>query len=242
MMVSVCMATYNGAKYLREQIDSILVQLGADDELIVSDDGSSDDTCAIIASYTDSRIRLLHHNGHNWTRNFAYALQYAQGDYIFFADQDDVWLSGKYEACLAALQTYDLVVTDSIVTDADLRELSPSFFAQSGAGKGILKNIIHTTYCGASMAFTRRIQQLALPIPQNAGLGYDTWIGLVAEMTGKVLFLPQAYLLYRRHEGTTTEIFGNFFTRSKRNFFVKVWDRVVMMRYVIRFYIRQHAK
>ncbi len=241
-MNSICIATYNGEKYIAEQLRSILMQIQADDEVIISDDGSTDSTCAIIQALADSRIRLLHNNAHNFIRNFENALSHAQGEYIFFADQDDIWLEGKYEACLKALKDYDLVVTDSTITDAHLNVLVPSFFAKNHAGTGILKNIIRTTYCGACMAFTKRIQHLALPFPHNDGLGHDTWVGLVAEITGKVLFLKKSYLLYRRHESTTTEQFGNFLTRSKRNFFVKVWDRFVITIYVLKFYITYHAR
>ena len=107
-MVSVCMATYNGARYLREQIDSILAQLSIDDELIISDDGSTDDTFNIIGGYDDPRIRLLRNRGkHGFSSNFGNALFHAKGEYVFLSDQDDVWIAGKYADVLAKLQQYD---------------------------------------------------------------------------------------------------------------------------------------
>lgn len=84
-MNSVCVATYNGEKYIEEQLRSILIQLRPDDEVIVSDDGSTDRTCAIVESLADPRIRLLHHNGHDFKQNFVHALQHAQGEYIFLS-------------------------------------------------------------------------------------------------------------------------------------------------------------
>ena len=116
-MISVCMATYNGEKYIREQIDSILAQLGDKDELIVSDDGSADATLSIVRSFSDPRIKIISNTGkHGTNGNFENALKHAQGDYIFLSDQDDVWLPGKVNICLQALQTAHLVVHDCYVT------------------------------------------------------------------------------------------------------------------------------
>ncbi len=95
-MISVCMATYNGEKYIERQLDSILAQLKENDELIISDDGSTDRTAEILARYgTDKRIRILHGSFHSPIYNFENAIKQAQGDYIFMADQDDIWLPGR---------------------------------------------------------------------------------------------------------------------------------------------------
>ncbi len=98
-MVSVCIATYNGEHYLREQLDSILAQIGKEDEVVISDDSSTDGTLALIESYHDPRIRVLHHDPNlvtttfpldRPTHNFENALRHAKGDILFLADQDDV--------------------------------------------------------------------------------------------------------------------------------------------------------
>lgn len=119
MLVSICMATYNGAKYIREQVDSILnqefrVNKDVELELIVSDDGSTDDTLKILESYHDPRIRIFHHrNGKkykylNATRackcNFENAMGKAKGDYIFLTDQDDLWYAWKVDRQLTDLR------------------------------------------------------------------------------------------------------------------------------------------
>jgi glycosyltransferase involved in cell wall biosynthesis len=104
-MISVCMATYNGAKYIKEQMDSILCQLGKDDEVVVSDDGSTDSTLDIVAEYGDSRIKIVRNTGaHNFIRNFENSLKAAHGDYIFLADQDDVWLPDKVAKIMQILR------------------------------------------------------------------------------------------------------------------------------------------
>lgn len=95
-MISVCVATYNGEKYLQEQLDSILIQLAPDDELIISDDFSTDKTRSILDSYrADPRIKLLEGPQKGIIKNFEHAINQASGDLIFLADQDDVWLPDK---------------------------------------------------------------------------------------------------------------------------------------------------
>lgn len=97
MKVSVAMATYNGEKYLEQQIDSILMQLGSDDELIISDDHSSDRTVAIIEKYinNDHRVKLFMNEESGVTSNFENAIKRTQNEIIFLSDQDDVWKPEK---------------------------------------------------------------------------------------------------------------------------------------------------
>ena len=112
------MATYNGADYLRPHIDSILSQLSDDDELIISDDSSTDATVKIIQEIGDKRIRLLEGNTfRNPIFNFEYALQQASGELIFLADQDDIWLPGKVKTMTGALTDCDLAVSDCAMID-----------------------------------------------------------------------------------------------------------------------------
>lgn len=236
-MNSVCIATYNGEKFIAEQLTSILGQIAPNDEVIISDDGSTDSTCAIIESFGDQRITLLHNNAHNFKHNFINALQHARGKYIFLSDQDDVWLPNKYEICCNYLTQYDLVVTDNIITDTNLNTIHPSFFAFYKSGKGILKNAIRNTYFGACMAFRHDVLDLALPIPQTNEIGHDIWIGLVAEIVGTVYFIPQPLLLYRRHSQALTNLNDSFLHRSQRNLFVKIWSRCIVLAAVVRFYL-----
>ncbi|MDE6634762.1 MAG: glycosyltransferase, partial [Bacteroidaceae bacterium] len=121
-MISVCMASFNGERYIRQQIDSILQQLGDGDELVISDDGSCDATADIIRSYADRRLRFFCNPGpHGVTHNFQHALRQAQGDILFLADQDDVWLPGKIERQVRFLVEggYDVVSCNCALTDAE---------------------------------------------------------------------------------------------------------------------------
>lgn len=112
-----------------------------DDELIISDDGSSDSTCSIIESFHDSRITLLHNNGrHGVNGNFENALQHANGEFIFLSDQDDVWLPGKMEVCKEALKKYFCVVHDAYITDGELNVTQNSFFKSFNCKAGFIHN------------------------------------------------------------------------------------------------------
>ena len=233
-MNTVCVTTYNGERFIEQQIRSILSQVAAEDEVIVSDDGSTDNTLKIIDSIGDKRIRVRHSTAHYFKDNFIEALREAKGDIIFLADQDDVWLPGKYEKCVEELKEVDLVCTNSRMTDGDLKVIEPNFFSIYHSGPGILKNALNNTYYGSCMAFRRTLLDYALPMPATREIGHDIWLGLVAEMTGKVQFIDTPYLLYRRHADTKTNTNG-LLHRSKRPLWQKVWSRFVVLYYVCKF-------
>lgn len=203
-MISVCMATFNGEKYLKEQIDSILTQIGQNDELVVSDDGSTDKTLNILRNYQDPRIKIYHHRktqqkfsfGYT-TANFGNVLPYAKGDYIFLADQDDVWLAGRVEKMMEKLKSADVVVSDCEIVDENLRILIPSKFKAEGIYTGVIRNIIKCTYLGCTMAFRHSVLDYVLPIPKN--VPHDLWIGMLVKSAGKIEILYEPTLMYRRH-------------------------------------------
>lgn len=237
-MNSVCIATYNGARYIKEQLLSILSQINMDDEVIISDDGSTDNTIEIIKSINDSRIKILHANYRYYKLNFENALQHARGEYIFLSDQDDVWLDGKYKACLEALQKADLICHNSQVADQHLNITIPSFFDYYRSGPGIIKNIVNSTYFGACMAFNRKVLNASMPFPTTREFGHDIWLGLVAESIGKVQFIETPYLVYRRHNDTFTNISTDLKSRSTRPLALKIWSRILMLYHLIMFNIK----
>ncbi len=102
--ISVAMATYNGEKYIKEQLESILLQLENQDEVIVSDDGSTDHTLKIIESLNDQRIKILKGPRNGVKQNFAHALSFCKGKYIFLSDQDDIWLENKVKHLLTCFE------------------------------------------------------------------------------------------------------------------------------------------
>lgn len=204
-MISVCIATYNGAKYIGEQLASILKQLSAEDEVVVSDDGSTDGTIDIVRSLNDRRIRIVDGpRRHSPTLNFEWALRNAKGEYIFLADQDDVWLEGKVTRCVEELQMCDCVVSDARVTDSLLNTTSESLFQLMHVKRGRLSNLLwRNGYTGCCMAFKREVLNKALPFPTDIPM-HDIWIGNVAAFCGSLHFINDRLLLFRRHDTTAS--------------------------------------
>lgn len=213
MRVSVAMTTYNGGKYLPEQLDSILDNLSEEDEIVISDDGSTDETLKIVAQYQkkDKRIRLLEGPHKGVIFNFEHAIGACEGDYIFLADQDDVWLPNKVETVLKAFsrEGAHLVIHDAQVMGEDLKEtIMDSFFSYRDSKPGVWASLVKNRYMGCCMAFKKELVPIALPIPKDIPM-HDQWIGMVSDRYfGKSCFLQEKLLLYRRHENAVSD-FGH---------------------------------
>ena len=216
-MISVCMTTWNGEQYVQAQIESILSQIGDQDELVISDDGSTDRTLELVSQFADVRIVLLSNNGPlGVVQNAENALRHSHGEYIFLADQDDVWLPGKVAKMMNALELYDVVVSDCRVTDQRLSVVYPSLFQLIQSGPGLFKNFLRNSYIGCCIAMRREVLSLALPFPDNTPM-HDWWIGLIAEAVYKTQFIAEPLMLYRRHEknlSLTAERSSFSFTRK----------------------------
>lgn len=222
-MISVCIATHNASSYVYEQINSILVQLAPEDEVIISDDLSGDNTLAIITSINDRRIKIIEGSVRlGIIKNFERALYAAKGDLIFLSDQDDVWLPNKVNVCKIALAEHTLVVTDCIVVDSNLNHVADSFFEMKNSKKGILRNIYKNSYIGCCMAFKRELLDVALPFPPNIPM-HDVWLGLLAEIKGNVVFLNEKLVLYRRHDKNAS------FMESKNSVLRKIQLRLLLI-------------
>jgi len=233
-MISVCIACYEGSQFIEQQLISILSQLSADDEVVMSDDGSKDDTVAIVNRIKDSRIVWAGVGGRlGVVKNFERALRRAKGDYIFLSDQDDVWLPGKVDACVSLLSANMLVVTDCRVVDESLHEIMPSFFELRGSGPGFLRNLFINSYLGCCMAFRRELLDIALPIPETTPM-HDMWLSLIAEKVGNVAFLAKPYMLYRRHQLNATPLSGE----SRFNLLKRIKYRLTLVSLLLnRFFI-----
>lgn len=198
--ISVCMATYNGAKYIQAQLESILKQLDEDDEVIVSDDSSTDETIDVIKSFNDARIRVFENQKFsNHLLNFENALKHASKEYIFLSDQDDIWVEGKVKAVMELLREYDLVNTDHSLIDEQGATLIESYFNLVDSRPGLVKNFIKCSYFGCCMAFRRKVFEKATPFPKDVS-SHDVWLGFVADIYFKVKFLDFPFTQYRKHE------------------------------------------
>ncbi len=226
MNISVCMALYNGEAFLRAQVDSILDQLKSEDELVVSDDGSTDGSLQILQSYQDPRIKILSPKKFGSpAQNFQYVLGSAKGEIIFLADQDDVWHNKKIEVFLDYLQNVDLAICDCRLVDAQLNEIESSFFDLNRSRTGLLKNLFKSSFIGCCMGFRKGVLEKALPFPKNVSM-HDQWIGLIAQKYFRVKFIPQVLVDHRRH----SKNYSTTGTRSKNSLNEKIFSRLQLIK------------
>ena len=206
------MATFNGEKYIKEQIDSILENMDICDELIISDDGSNDKTIDIINKYIkkDKRIKLFKGPGEGVKQNFMNAIDHTNGEYIFLADQDDVWNKDKIKIVdkIFEEKNCNVVVHNAYIVDKNLNKYKKDFFKFRHSGPGKLKNIYKNRYIGCCMAFKKDLIDKILPIPNNIEM-HDQWIGILGERYGKNIFIKDRLIKYRRHEDNLSRMTHN---------------------------------
>lgn len=226
--ISVAMISYQGAKYIEEQLDTILVTLGEEDEVIVSDDGSTDGTREILLAYQkkDARVRMIDGPKNGVKANVENALRACDGAYIFLADQDDVWMPEKVERVMAAFERngVGLVVHDAVVTDGTCENVVlESFYSLKGSGAGVLKNIWRNTYIGCCMALKRELLEEVLPIPNYIEM-HDQWIGVINDQLKRgTSFIPDKLIKYRRHGNNASGMSHYGVARMIRNRVCFVW-------------------
>ena len=216
MKISVAMCTYNGAPYLREQLDSIAAQTRPPDELVVCDDASADLTCGIVTCFAASApfpVRLyVNEQNLGSTKNFERAIGLCEGDVIALSDQDDVWLPEKLrriEDCLDRNPDVGLVSTDAEVVDEDLKPVGCRLWESIGFNRtrrrlvrnGRVLDVLLPgwTVTGATMAFRANFKNLVLDIPTNLPLIHDGWIALLIALVADVSFIEERLIKYRQH-------------------------------------------
>jgi glycosyltransferase involved in cell wall biosynthesis len=222
------MATYNGAKYIESQLLSVISQLSSTDEVIISDDHSTDGTLSIIQSLHDPRIKIFQGPcKKNPKFNFENALKHAKGDIIFLCDQDDIWEPNKVEVMVSALSDCDLVTSDCHVVDSDLNIIS-NYYAWLKPANGFLNNLLKTHFLGCCMAFKAKILKETLPFPKTVEM-HDMWIGLYAALNYKTKFINDRLIKYRRHGNNVSSSSGP----SNRSIFYMIYYRLNMCRLVL---------
>ena len=212
-MITVCIATYNGEKYIKEQLDSILCQLNLDDEVIISDDGSTDTTLAIIESYQDDRISLYKNAFKNVVLNFEFVINKANGDYIFLSDQDDIWHKDKVELYMKSFFENPraiLTISDLQIIDKNGLLLDTVFY-KNKFSSNLSKNLVVNNFIGCAMAFKSEVKKSILPFPKNIAM-HDWWIGTCCIIFGEINFIDIKLNFYRRHDNNVTKEGGAIFT------------------------------
>ena len=214
--VEILLATYNGEKYLATQLDSILNQTYQKFKILIRDDGSADQTLKIIVNYKKrfpAKIEIIPSFSKNIgpKNNFFELICTSKAKYLFFADQDDVWLPNKIEISLAKMRQLEnenlpntplLVHTDLKVVDANLRTINNSFwdYSKLNPKSGTLSKVIVQNYVtGCTVVINHSLKKLVNKIPANA-LMHDWWLAILASSVGRIGHICEPTILYRQHQ------------------------------------------
>lgn len=210
--IDILLPTYNGEKYLREQLDSILNQTYKDIRLIISDDCSKDMTVQILKEYEqkDDRIKVyVQQQNLGCVKNIEFLLEKVENPYYMLADQDDVWLPEKVEKSLEKLkqENVDLVFGDLEVVDQELKTMYPSFGDFMLLNRKIKKyinsdrlNYLYNCVTGCTLLARKKTLEKILPLPTKSKyVIHDYWMGLITSLNGKVAYIPEKYIKYRQH-------------------------------------------
>lgn len=224
--ISVSMAVYNGEKYIRTQLDSIVKQLSTEDEVVISYNPSTDATWEIIKEYESKYeiVKVFVCEELGVLPNSKNSLNHCSGKYIFFADQDDCWTDNKVELVMRAFKEKNppVVLHDMQYTDGELNPTGVTMFAERHSRPGIIRNVIKNSYHGGCMAMESRYLKYIHPVPKNIGFG-DMWGGLVGEMLGKPVFIPEVLMLYRRHD-------SNLSSEERRSLSIIIPERIRLIK------------
>lgn len=238
-MISVCIATYNGEKYVKEQISSILKQLGENDEIIISDDNSTDKTLEIIESLKDKRIKIIHHKKNLTLKkyhassflfasyNFENAIMHASGDVVYLSDQDDIWTDNRISETLYLLDEYDYIMCNFSLIDKEGKICREHVLKKDPVKNNVLWNVWKLPFRGCCMAFRRNVIQNALPLPKRCIIGHDNAIGITLLHKGyKYKFVNKPLQLYRTHDANVSPVLE----KSTNGFWFKVNYRLRFLR------------
>jgi len=217
MKISIAMCTYNGAEFLPAQLQSFVAQSRPPDEIVICDDGSTDDTRSLLEQFAAASVIpvTLHFNQQNLgsVKNFEQAIRLCTGDIIVLSDQDDVWRNDKLQLIEDAFNkspSAGLVFSDAAIVDKNLRPLNRTMWDEVGfdahrrkllrTGRALEVLITGWTVTGATMAFRSPFVKLSLPIPDGIAMIHDGWIALTIAAVADVVALDEPLVQYRQHE------------------------------------------
>jgi glycosyltransferase involved in cell wall biosynthesis len=209
--VSVAMCTFNGAAFVKAQLESILSQSRPPDEIILCDDGSTDGTVDIatkIAQKYPHKIRIIRNERRlGYCRNFESAVSLVTGDVIFLSDQDDVWFPDKVASMLCVFAEDPevvLVYSDAVITDRELRPTGTVFKRRKDAELRKTPTLQQLSrglaFNGLMMAFRSRLKPFVIPFsPLSLQWAHDHWIAFIAYSVGEIRLVDRPLVYYRRH-------------------------------------------
>ena len=217
MRISVAMCTYNGADFLPAQLESILAQSRKPDQIVVCDDGSTDETRAVLERFEkespDAILIKFNKKNLGSVKNFEQAIRLCNGDVIALSDQDDVWRQDKLQLIEKAFSesSTGLVFSDAELVDENLKPLNRRMWNEIGFDahkKKLLRNgralevlLPGWTVTGATMAFRSQFANICLPVPDGIAMIHDGWIALTIAAIANVVAIDEPLIQYRQHEG-----------------------------------------
>lgn len=223
MNLSIALATYNGAVYLKQQLDSLAAQTRMPDELVISDDRSTDRTLEVIEEFAATAgfpVRLsVNESNLGTAKNFEKAISLCRGDVILLSDQDDVWHSDKLESIeriFEAKPQLSLVFSNAELVDETLRPFDETLFdwlhfdgqkqRLVKSGRALDVQLRENLVCGCTVAFRANLKELVLPIPAEGPLVHDGWIVLLIAAAGEIDFINRPLLKYRQHSAQQSRV------------------------------------
>ncbi|MFN3784292.1 MAG: glycosyltransferase [Spirosomataceae bacterium] len=241
MNISICLATYNGESYIKIQLDSIIPQIEKNDEIIVVDDCSVDNTVNIIESFNDDRIKIFKNEvnrGHVYS--FNRAIELATNEIIFMSDQDDIWKNNRVNLMKSKLLTSNALLLSSNSEFIDSNGIEIDYRIDGVIEKNsnrYFRNIIDifkgkTNYYGCAMVFRRELKRYILPIPRYVE-SHDLWIAMAANLLGTNLHFEEVTLQRRIHISNASVI--------SRSLLPKLWSRIVFLVSVFDIFVRKSS-
>lgn len=223
-LVSIPIITYNGEKYLEEQLDSIYSQTYKNIEVLAFDDNSSDNTKNILENYHQSHglKYTVNQNNIGFQKNAAQSIAACNGDFIAPADQDDIWKSHKIETLINSIGDNVLIYTDSAPILEDGTQISSHFFQVDKnmiEGNHNLAFLLNNCVAAHAMLFKKELLDYILPIPEGI-IFHDWWIAFVASTYGSIKYLDEPLNYYRRHDTQVT-------VNNKENSHINFWEHLV---------------
>ncbi len=231
MNISIAMATYNGEKYIREQLDSILNQTVSDFELIICDDGSTDSTVKILREYVakDSRIKLFENEQNlGFKKNFEKAISFCSGEYIALSDQDDIWTKDHLEKLFSIIENHSLACGNALMVDKNGKSLGRNLNEVDGLFSFNSETVFYrlafagNPFQGSSMLLRSDFVKNCIPIPEKIKY-HDVWFSWCACMENGIAYTFDVINNYRQHGNNVSFLFHN---KTKRSFCSALFSKI----------------
>jgi glycosyltransferase, family 2 len=239
--IEILLATYNGEKYVGEQIDSIINQTYNNWELLIRDDNSKDRTLEILKEYEkkDKRIKVIEDKKGNlgFVKNFEELLNNSKEDWVMFSDQDDYWLENKIEKYVAILNTSSedilkkpmLIHSNSFICDDNLEIIKDEFINSKIANKYNEDDFYFAYFVqGSTVLINRAIIDLALPFSKNVTV-HDRYFHLLAEFLGKRIFINESLIKYRQHSNNKIGAKSSVISKILKKRYFHIEDRELIL-------------